>query len=346
MKVVLFLGAGFSRAWGLPVMREFFQSAKNSSYLDNESKDFLRDLQLRAQQGSNMLQTEHNNLEDILSFCLASENLNAGYPQSEEGDYSKLCYVLYNVYRHLDLELWVKINGRLNELKRLLGFDQLDHISNLNLTLITTNYDIIVEYSLAMLDRSCALPFKWSALKTKEPPHRLLYRANGPLLCKLHGSINWFPNESDETIQIENAVIHHTYTDNENRRHAIKWPMVSFKSYNVILPPIIVPPTLFKMQTANSFWQIMNAAGKALHEAEKLVFIGFSFPESDTYIRYFLAANLSQNTDLRTIEVVDPNAGELCNKLKGERFKFGNYFTERLRPVECKWETSSYSILD
>lgn len=346
MKVVLFLGAGFSRAWGLPVMREFFQYAKDAEFLDDESKDFLRNLQLKAQQGSNMLRTEHNNLEDILSFCLASEHLNAGYPQGEGGDYGRLCSVLQNVYRHLDLELWVKINGRLNEVRRLLCLDRSGSMSRSNLTLITTNYDITVEYSLAMLDRSCSLPFKWSALATKQPPHRLLYGDDGPLLCKLHGSVNWFAAETDEAIRIENAVIHHRYTDDEQGHHTIKWPMISFKNYQADQAPLIVPPTLFKMQTADCFREILNGAGKALHEAEKLVFIGFSFPESDTYIRYFLAANLAQNTDLRTIEVVDPNAQQLCAKLKNTQFKFGDYFIGRLRAVNERWEASSYSILD
>ena len=79
MKIVLFFGAGFSRAWGLPVMQEFFQHAKDLDYLKQDDKNFLRELQSTAQKGVSMLQVRHDNLEEILSFCLASENFNAGY---------------------------------------------------------------------------------------------------------------------------------------------------------------------------------------------------------------------------------------------------------------------------
>jgi len=54
MKAVLFLGAGFSRAWCLPVMEEFFQYAKDCNHIDPREKDFLRGLQVEAAKGTNM----------------------------------------------------------------------------------------------------------------------------------------------------------------------------------------------------------------------------------------------------------------------------------------------------
>ena len=97
------------------------------------------------------------------------------------------------------------------------------------------------------------------------------------------------------------------------------------------------------MQTDAVFSEIWNAAGKALGEAEKLVFVGFSFPESDTYIKYFLAANLYENVDLRPIEIVDPNADKICEKLK--KSNFGIHFKDRLRPINGKWQKTDYSIV-
>jgi len=98
------------------------------------------------------------------------------------------------------------------------------------------------------------------------------------------------------------------------------------------------------MQTSSIFREIWNAAGKALEEAEKLVFIGFSFPESDTHIRYFLAANLFENVDLRPIVIVDPNADKIYTRLKNSNF--GTHFTNRLRPIKGNWEETDYCVFD
>ena len=344
MKVVLFLGAGFSRAWGIPVMKEFFDYAKGANFVDNDSKGFLRELQLKAQRAANMLRTAHDNVEDILSLCLAAEGFGAGYMGAGGGDYDRLCGILHRVYKSIDLQKWVKTGGRLKRLKGLLGLDE--RFSEWNLTIITTNYDIVTEYCLAMLGKPCTLPCKWSAVRPKARSIGRLYEGNhhGPMLCKIHGSVNWFAGGSDQEILVENAIGDHEYMDDEGNHNFIGWPLVSFTQYEAPAAPIIIPPTFFKMQTPDCFREILRAAGKALHEAEKLVFIGFSFPESDTYVRYFLAANLAENVDLRAIHVVDPCAEAICERLKSDAWRLGNYFTDRLRAFEGEWEESHYCV--
>ena len=42
--VVLFLGAGFSKPFGLPVMDEFFEHAEASTQIEVSEKAFLREL--------------------------------------------------------------------------------------------------------------------------------------------------------------------------------------------------------------------------------------------------------------------------------------------------------------
>ena len=77
-------------------------------------------------------------------------------------------------------------------------------------------------------------------------------------------------------------------------------------------------------------------------QAERLCFIGFSFPESDTYIKYFLAANLYENIDLGRIDIIDPHANEIVERLKNSRY--GTHFTDLLHAVQAKWEESGYSV--
>jgi hypothetical protein len=348
MKTVLFLGAGFSRAWGLPVMQEFFHFAKISKHIKQQDKDFLRDLQAKAQKGVSMLQVHHHNLEEILSFCLASESFNAGYPTESDSRYSRLCHILHKVYRHIDLKQWrERQTTHLSNLRRLLGIRVSERPTGHDLSLITTNYDIMAELCMVDLGMHCTLPGKWSVVQPEngEAVTGILYELNGygPLLCKLHGSLNWFVGQEAEGLVLENSILPGDFIDSSHEHiHPINIPKVSYSEYEPIATPLIVPPTLFKMQTAPYFRQIWNAAGKALQEAEKLVFLGFSFPESDTYIKYFLAANLYENVDLTTIDIVDPNANRICNRLAESNF--GIHFKDRLNPVNEKWEEVNYSL--
>jgi hypothetical protein len=56
-----------------------------------------------------------------------------------------------------------------------------------------------------------------------------------------------------------------------------------------------------------------------------------------------LAANLYENVDLRGIDIVDPNANEICDRLRNKS-AFGMHFKDRLKPVQGKWEEINYSI--
>jgi hypothetical protein len=347
MKIVLFLGAGFSRAWGLPVMEEFFQYAKDSDYLKPDDKNFLRELQAKAQKGVSMLQVRHNNLEEILSFCLASKNFNAGYPNQGDSEYDRLCRILQKVYRRINLREWHNNNGLLDKLKRLLGIGIDRKLTTNELSIITTNYDVMIEFTFSQLGWHCHLPCEWVGIK--EEKYQVvgqIYSDNKsqPLLCKLHGSINWFRDVNDATkLQVENVILSYNYFGDTHEFETFYLPKVSCEDCEPIGTPLIVPPTLFKMQTIPIFREIWNSAGKALEEAEKLVFIGFSFPESDTYIKYFLAANLYENVDLRSIEIIDPNADKICERLKVSNY--GIHFKDRLRSVKGKWEETDYSIV-
>lgn len=330
------------------MMQEFFQHAKDSDYLKQDDKDFLRKLQATAQKGVSMLQVRHDNLEEILSFCLASENFKAGYATQSDSKYNRLCHILHEVYRRIDLKEWNSNNGLLDNVRKFLGIRKKDRPTGENFTFITTNYDVMIELCVARLGMNCKLPGKWSVVpKAETEMHAgMLYASNhhGPLLCKLHGSLNWFVGLDDKELKIENEILSADYMNNTFENKPIALPKVSCEKYEPIATPLIIPPTLFKMQTEPYFREIWNTAGQALQQAEKLVFVGFSFPESDTYIKYFLGANLHENVDLRTIQIVDPNADEICRKLKESNF--GIHFKKRLKGNKGKWEETNYCVVD
>lgn len=51
-----------------------------------------------------------------------------------------------------------------------------------------------------------------------------------------------------------------------------------------------------------------------MSEADAVWFIGYSFPESDSFMRYFFAGALRDNTRLRQIVIIDPDAISLAQR--------------------------------
>ncbi|MGD0077609.1 MAG: SIR2 family protein [Sedimentisphaerales bacterium] len=349
MKTVLFLGAGFSAAWGLPTMNQFFNYANDSAHLTNEDKVFLNKLQERAYRGANMFQVVRNNLEEILSFCLSEYSLGVGYPDKSNNEYKKLCQILQEVYRRFDIEKC--IDGEIkNACQRLLAFKGRYTPQSYELGIITTNYDIMAEFYLKDLGFDFCLPGKWRPTsEAKTNLYKTLESApSGSLFCKLHGSLNWYTDTKDEDSFIVESGIEDGYYDLDSEEEnsvgqRVSLPNVFSNTYKPPDIPVIVPPTLFKMQTEPRFQAIWRSAGELLRNTDKLVFIGFSFPDSDIHIKYFLAANLYDNVRLKGIDIVDPEADKICNELK--KSKLGNHFKELLNSIPGKWEENDYSVV-
>ncbi|MCH8969015.1 MAG: hypothetical protein IIA66_07850, partial [Planctomycetes bacterium] len=98
MKLVVFLGAGFSRAFSLPVMSEFFDVSNKSAVLNEEDKQLLVDLRRDTRRATSMLVGPSNNLEHILSFAMMAslDQYNLESPR-----YRQLCDILRKVYSML-----------------------------------------------------------------------------------------------------------------------------------------------------------------------------------------------------------------------------------------------------
>ncbi|MHC4648844.1 MAG: hypothetical protein ACYTBJ_25585 [Planctomycetota bacterium] len=341
MKIVLFLGAGFSRAYGLPVMRDFFGHAKKGPYLEDDDKAFLEDYQRKTYGAANMFRPEYANLEDVLSFCLALENFAGSYPEDTSADYKRLCKILYEVYRHVQDHTLAYWNLPTKQLGRFLQISKKDEYS---LTIVTTNYDIIVEYLFCRLNMRCHLPNEWPDVREPAAPFpKYMYAhgaGEGPLLCKLHGSLNWF-SDGPEKLKVEGGMCDCEVDTGTDEPKRVLVPAVATVDYSLRDVPLIVPPTLFKLQVDPRFQRIWEAAGGALKEADKVMVIGFSFPPSDIYIRYWLAANLADNMNLERIAVVDPRANELCDMLTRSDSKFGERFKMLLRAFTHEWHQAA-----
>ena len=74
----------------------------------------------------------------------------------------------------------------------------------------------------------------------------------------------------------------------------------------------------------------------ALAGATHLVFIGYSFPESDAYMRYFLGASLAENVALEAIHIIDPKTDAIVGRLR-DGGHYGEHFLDMLNAYNRYW---------
>jgi len=341
LNLVLFLGAGFSKPFGLPTMTGFFDHALgDGSPLDGQERSLITDLRRQVRKTTSMLDADEGNLEDLLSVCLFSDE---GWPGAVS---PALLRCLWKVYRSLDPGICEPLFE--SALKKLVGFDQIDSHHH---TVITTNYDVVAEYGFWRIRRPLGLPCEWQPTADAKKEH-LLHDPMGStrVICKLHGSINWFlgqGGDSADLLQVDGRIKHDVELSPEGRA-SLSVPHVSHKKCpSPERAPLIVPPTLYKGFYPACFNPIWKAARDALRKADRLVFVGYSFPPSDTHLKYFLACSLAENVSFKSIDILDLEASQICDRLRLPSAGFGSAFRQKLRAFDGRWEENSqYNILE
>ena len=190
-----------------------------------------------------------------------------------------------------------------------------------DLTIITFNYDLLLERALVLLGEkqhceTFVFPHSYRLPKVAATPgidglptfpsHSV--SGNGMAILKLHGSINW---QSVHTSQKPNP----SALFNPNRElHVIDSQMASSRlswvrnQRRMYLQPIIVPPISGKRRMMHTgVLALWRAAADALREADRIVIAGYSCPPLDLEARFLLGENLRANKEKR-VYIIDPNA--------------------------------------
>ncbi len=318
---VYLLGAGFSRAAGLPLVSDFLFTMQRAARWCREmsrTEDLaaihhVLELRLSAASACHRVRLNPDNVEDLFSLETAvNHDESLALIQRAISATIHFCQSEYTGYPPVQLSLsgtftsstfgdrfsnrWTKMSSAASEDSKwkvplydffvgwLTGL--LSGTSAQRDTIITLNYDTLLDSALLAWGHvpDYGLPSNYPTA-TMAPATNPSGSYPTRALYKLHGSINWIETPDDAT----NVSI---------------LPVDMGSGF--FETPVLVPPTWGK-SFSRPLSQVWDAAAKALSTATRLVVIGFSMPETDIHMRYLLAASLRENACLQSILFIDPN---------------------------------------
>jgi hypothetical protein len=299
----LFIGAGFSKAGGLPLTKELFDEIPTGPY--SELKNMYRNVQdswnsfhisypkISVEEWIKSIYTNRDNLpefiygiswEDVQDFILARL---VNLPHGKNSHY------YYGVTTCVD-----------NEVHRIFWPFILKKFDIKNI--VTTNYDILIEQGLKKeyndhreppLCYYGGYPYLQKVRKLLDVTKRKSEEVElGHKIClfKLHGSLNWVEEP-------------HGYKIHDDVRAV-------FRKSRKLGRPRFIPPLTEKEQPKWAY-DIWTHAEKALKESDIWIFCGYSCPEYDFGVTELLSNASKHKTNLKVL-IMDTDNINVSIRLK------------------------------
>ena len=206
-------------------------------------------------------------------------------------------------------------------------------------TVITTNYDLCLEAQLLRVHPCFKLQLVGDWISAEGHPQgqgdtSCIYdQRSRAKLIRLHGAVNW----NSPGCEVNSRIYKFRVISHINPKNNLPWGIDEEFYVRGKAAPIIVAPTVFKHQTDGPYAEQWREAAKVLAAATHLIFIGYSFPESDAYMRYFLGASLAGNVGIEAIHIIDPRANQIVERLKNQGH-YGAHFIDLLCPHNRCWD--------
>lgn len=285
-KIIFFFGAGASAVEGAPIASDLLTEAFRKFPYDervNRVKEFLEEFYLNDCSNESTIPT----FEEILSPIDISLQKQEQF--SKKWNYKKLTELrddlIYCICSILEDKLWTQnlyhsklVNNLFNDKKKWNKY-----------AFFSLNYDILLDNALIPLgdktsnqyiDIDYGIEFRNEGIDWRKPRERKIH------LLKLHGSLNWLYCPTCNSIRItpkEKGVMriftHSEVCENDQSDQRA----------------LIIPPTWQKVYDNPYLVSIWLEAERILRKASKVVFVGYSLPESDVHIKYLMKKSLFRN---------------------------------------------------
>ncbi|HAT3992248.1 hypothetical protein HZQ84_10545 [Elizabethkingia anophelis] len=361
-KTVYFLGAGFSADAGGPIQNDIikFILKENFDLIFNEEKDILKAKKSFINFIRKDLLIPKNlwpeiSLEDV--FTPIDRSLSNGksfknYDVKELVNLRESFHLLMGAAINYGLDYSKKSKQYIDQFASFIDSvakQRLEDISKDQISIITTNWDLLVDNALnklvkkfseneqinnrkrlAVVDYCCYI----SSLEDDEfiKPGLLALGRGGYNIkyLKLHGSMNWLHCPNCQRMYIKynekTMLIHNKYYCKHcaknfkiNKTNAIKL------TSNLLLPTFIKDLSNIQIQLV---WQ--NAAIE-LSEATKVVFIGYSLPSADFEIRQLLSRSIPNHASIEIIIYPGSSGNKTQEQLSKDIQWYKSFFGKRIK---------------
>ena len=320
MKTVFILGAGASRASGGPLMYDFVDSAtrifrKGEAGWAHKHFENILDARKKLQSAYIKSTIDLDNIENLFStYEMAS--LIGRLSDLDERVVSQLPKSLrYLIMRTLEQAILYPIDGKSQAVQSPYPYDAFAELlislkgnkDAAPVSVINFNYDLSLDYALALRGYNSDYGLSTSSRKGRQSiPH-----------YKVHGSLNWFRNET--TGEISPQVIHplsmKTYWDRLGLNKPAERPIDTMEliygsdmwGEGIYPEPIIVPPTWNKGWYQEQLKLVWRSASAALSTAENIFIIGYSLPASDQFFRSFYSLSTISDSFIERFWLFDPS---------------------------------------
>jgi len=290
-KNVYILGAGFSTLAGAPVMDTFIDKAKRYAYMSNSplnedlTADFLAVLDYLEKLSAvrHTIKIDLDNIEELFGIL----EMESGIDEKLETTRKQLIYMIIGT---LELSIYdfvtdrEGINASKNNYK---DFISMIRKSDYKDTIITFNYDLLFENIVLQYDGT-----NCNYLIPGIVPGRIKY-------IKLHGSANWLscPKCKAEEIKVADATL--------GIRRILELRTAKCNNCGEPKEPLLVPPTWNKSKYQEPIGKLWRHAIRELSEANRIIIIGYSLPETDTFFKYLLTVAIHRNKFLEKIIIIN-----------------------------------------
>jgi len=374
---VYILGAGFSKPANGPLMSEFFDAMMDTYHrgpLLNDDKscfDFALEFRQEMAKTSDNLVLHLDNLEDL--FGLLEMQVALGRRDEEH----KRKFV-HSVLRTLESRMWNAQtapgkSGRVDsraESKRtdlqnswgiqnhrwlyyafaeMVAQSHLDNPSSGD-SIISFNYDLTPDRAFCELGYK--VDYGLNSVKTTatyDSINRSPHSFSIPLY-KLHGSANWFRCAVHQKTYVAPSRFPMGYSaDSLLWDSAAKCPYCMPGVDSSKHTAFIVPPTWNKAIYQLDLLEVWRKAVEAISNADRIVVIGFSLPDTDIFFRYMLASGLKIGRGVK-IYLLDPDErvarryeSFLSPTFRQSRFEWVNSFTAEFSiPFDRSWHRGTF----
>jgi len=322
MRVVFFLGAGFSKPAGFPLMREFRSFAQNLPGYEEEKRCLWGAIQY-TQRACAYIQGDIYNIEDIMSALSLTHAIDRkrilifeGKPVKAEDAAEHLATLVWRTYLRIhDAHALHRTYAKLFRAVRLFRRDPVNRLD-----IVTTNYDMLPEILLSATGDGPAAPAgpEMRIADASDGTNGSIYAGPGEqILHKLHGSVNWFRRRGKAPeVYYDDRVGKQIDVGVPAQPCPVSWCAEHGEKLPEKFRPLIAPPSFLKTYKPGVIQTAWNGAEEAIRKANRLIFIGYSFPPSDTIMRFFLGNALAGNRPGCAITVIDRNTKAVMNSLR------------------------------